>query len=192
MDSDRVPCQFKNLNLNAKAASKIYKNIKTKLDLHKPFKTYPLEPDDIEQTSAYDRKVAYFIRLHLRDILTSDHRHVWFHIQTKSLDEIEERSQLLRRVDADIQVTYSFGAMLSCDTFVGHTNDRRLAKIFIPRTFRRAIRLETSAYSMSIHFKNIDPQILINHSTSDNAVRVIFMLKAPPIITLKDKQRTNR
>ncbi|CAF4326015.1 unnamed protein product, partial [Rotaria sp. Silwood2] len=151
-EDDRVPCQFKNLQLNPKAARTIYNNINAKLALTKKIRTIPLEQSDIEQTSSYDRKLAYFIRFHLPDILTSDHRQIWFNIQTKALDDIEDRSQVLKEISDEIRVVYSFGTMLSCDTFIGHTNERSIANIFV-ENFPKAIKLETTTCFLAIKFK---------------------------------------
>jgi hypothetical protein len=190
IDGDQVPCEFKNLQLNSNASRMIYKNINAKLALQKGSQRYSLEQHDIEQISSYDRKLAYFIRLHLRDILTSDHRHVWFNIQTKSLDDIEDRTQILKKNTEDIQVIYNFGSMLSYDTFIGHTEDRSLARIYVPK-FGKTIKLETITHCLKIQFKNIDSQILINHLTKDNSIHIIFMLKSSPIIEQK-KEKMNR
>ncbi|CAF4120129.1 unnamed protein product [Rotaria sp. Silwood2] len=185
MEGDRVPCQFKNLQSNSNAARMIYKNIKAKLALTKTTQKVSLEQSDIEQTSSYDRKLAYFIRFHLRDILTSDHRQVWFNIQTKAFDDIEDRTQILKEIPDEIRVVYSFGAMLSCDTFIGHTDERTLANIYVPK-YPKAIKLETATYFLTIQFKNIDSQILINHSANDNSIQIIFMLKSSPIIEKRE------
>ncbi|CAF1493487.1 unnamed protein product [Rotaria sordida] len=187
-EDDRVPCHFKNLQLNPKAARTIYNNINAKLALTKSIRTIPLEQSDIEQTSSYDRKLAYFIRFHLCDILTSDHRQIWLNIQTKALDDIEDRSQILKEIRDEIRVVYSFGAMLSCDTFIGHTDERNLANIYVQK-FPKAIKLETTTYFLTIRFKNIDPQILINHSTNDNSIQIIFMLKSSPIVEKKEGKK---
>jgi hypothetical protein len=168
----------------------IYKNINAKLALQKGSQKYSLEQSDLEHISSYDRKLAYFIRLHLRDILTSDHRHVWFNIQTKSLDDIEDRTQILRKVTEDIPMIYSFGSMLSYDTFMSHTDDRSLARIYLPK-FGKAIKLETATHCLTMQFQNLDSQILVNHSTSDNSVQIIFMLKSTPIIE-QQKGKSNR
>ncbi|CAF3987268.1 unnamed protein product [Rotaria sordida] len=189
-EDDRVPCHFKNLQLNPKAARTIYNNINAKLALTKSIRTIPLEQSDIEQTSSYDRKLAYFIRFHLCDILTSDHRQIWLNIQTKALDDIEDRSQILKEIRDEIRVVYSFGAMLSCDTFIGHTDERNLANIYVQK-FPKAIKLETTTYFLTIRFKNIDPQILINHSTNDNSIQIIFMLKSSPIVEKKEGKKCN-
>ncbi|CAF3533663.1 unnamed protein product [Rotaria sp. Silwood1] len=133
MEGDQVPCQFKNLKLNPNAARRIYNNINAKLTLTKMNQRIRLEQSDIEQTSSYDRKLAYFIRFHLRDILTSDHRQIWFNIQTKALDDIEDRNQILKEIPDEIRVVYSFGVMLSYDTFIGHTDERTLANIYVQK-----------------------------------------------------------
>jgi hypothetical protein len=187
LDGDRVPCEFKNLQLNPNAVRMIYKNINAKLALQRGSQKNSLEQHDIEQISSYDRKLAYFIRSHLRDILTSDHHQVWFNIQTKSYDDIEDRTQILKKITEEIQVIYSFGSMLSYDTFIGHTEDRSLARICVLK-FAKAIKLETTTNCLTIQFKNIDSQILINHLTNDNSVQIIFMLKSSPII----KQRKGK
>ncbi|CAF4780552.1 unnamed protein product [Rotaria sp. Silwood1] len=181
MEGDQVPCQFKNLKLNPNAARRIYNNINAKLTLTKMNQRIRLEQSDIEQTSSYDRKLAYFIRFHLRDILTSDHRQIWFNIQTKALDDIEDRNQILKEIPDEIRVVYSFGVMLSYDTFIGHTDERTLANIYVQK-YPKAIKLETATYFLTIQFKDIDSQILINHSTNDNSIQIIFMLKSSPII----------
>ncbi|CAF3313037.1 unnamed protein product [Rotaria socialis] len=188
MDGDQVPCQFKNLQLKPNAACRIYENIRAKLVSAKTNKNVPLEKSDIEQTSSYDRKLAYFIRFHLRDILTSDYRQVWFNIQTKALEDIEDRTQIIKQTSDDIVVVYSLGAMLSYDVFTGHINERTLANIYVQK-FPKAIKLETATYHLTVHFKNIDSQILINHSTSDNSIQVIFMLKAPPTFVRKGETK---
>jgi hypothetical protein len=126
----------------------------------------------------------------LRDILTSDHRQVWFNIQTKSLDDIEDRTQILKKVPDEIHVVYSFGSMLSHDTFIGHTEDRSLARIYVPK-FAKAIKLETTTQCLTIQFRNIDSQILINHLTDDHSVQIVFMLKSTPIIG-EGKRKPNR
>ena len=186
MSDDQVPCEFKNLDLTKNAVEMIYKNLKTKLTTQGLLQKYQRGKCDFEETCNADRRYAYFVRTNLRVILKSDHRSVWFRIQTKSLDEIEDRSQLLRRIEDNIQVTSCFGSMLSCDTFIRHTDDRRSATISISKSFRRAIRLDTSAYSITLNYRNIDSQILINHLTQDNSVQVIFMLKAVPSIHWRD------
>jgi len=180
-EGDRVPCQFKNLELNSNAVRMICKNINTKLRSQKDIQNSLLEQSDVEQTSSYDRKLAYFIRFHLRDILTSDHRQIWFNIQTKSLDDIEDRSQILKKIPEEITVVYSFGSMLSCETFIGHFNERSLARIQVQK-YPKAIKLETATHDLTIKLSNIDSQILINHSTNDNSIQIIFMLKSSPII----------
>jgi hypothetical protein len=166
----------------------IYKNIIAKLASQRVSQRYSLEQSDLEHISSYDRKLAYFIRFHLRDILTSDHRHVWFNIQTKSLDDIEPRNQILRKVTEDIQVIYSFGSMLSYDTFISHTDDRSLARICLLK-HDKAIKLETTAHCLTMQFQNLNSQILVNHSTNDNSVQIIFMLKSTPII---EQRKLNR
>ena len=166
----------------------IYKNIRDKLASERGSKRYSLEQSDLEHISSYDRKLAYFIRFHLRDILTSDHRHVWFNIQTKSLDDIESRAHMLRNDTEDINVVYSFGSMLSYDTFISHTNDRSLARIHLLK-HNKAIKLETATHCLTMQFHNLDSQILVNHSTNDNSVQVIFMLKSTPII---EQRKFNR
>jgi len=181
IDGDQVPCEFKNLQLNSNASRMIYKNINAKLALQKGSQRYSLEQHDIEQISSYDRKLAYLIRFHLRDILTSDHRQVWFNIQTKSLDDIEDRSQILKKIPEEITVVYSFGSMLSYETFIGHFNERSLARIQVQK-YPKAIKLETATHDLTIQLRNIDSQILINHSTNDNSIQIIFMLKSSPII----------
>ncbi|CAF0876837.1 unnamed protein product [Adineta steineri] len=165
----------------------IWKNINDKLRFQRELNRNSFEQSDVEQTSSYERKMAYFIRFHLRDILTSDHRHVWFNIQTKSLDDIQDRSQILMKVPDEIPVVYSFGSMLSYDTFMGHFNDRPLARIYVQK-FPKAINLETTTHNFIIHLKNIDPQILINHSTNDNSIQMIFQLQASPIIKQRNEQ----
>jgi len=180
-EGDRVPCQFKNLESNSNAVRMICKNVNAKLKLQKDIQNSSLEQSDVEQTSSYDRKLAYFIRFHLRDILTSDHRQVWFNIQTKSLDDIEDRSQILKKIPEEITVVYSFGSMLSYETFIGHFNERSLARIQVQK-YPKAIKLETATHDLTIQLRNIDSQILINHSTNDNSIQIIFMLKSSPII----------
>lgn len=190
MDYDQVPCEFKKLHLNSNASRMIYKNLNAKLALQRGSQRNSVEKYQIEQISSYDRKLAYFIRLHLRDILTSDHYQVWFNIQTKSIDDIENRSPILKKNTDDIQVVYSFGSMLSYDTFIGHTNDRSLAHIYVSR-YGKAIKLETATHSLTMQFRNIDSQILVNHLTKDNSIQIIFMLKALPTIEQR-KGQTNR
>jgi len=168
----------------------IYKNINAKLALQKGSQRHSLEQSDLEHISSYDRKLAYLIRFHLRDILTSDHRQVWFNIQTKALDDIEDRTQILRKVTEDTQVIYSFGSMLSYEIFIGHTDNRSLARIYLSK-FERAIKLETTTHCLTMQFKNLDSQILVNHSTNDNSVQIIFMLKSTPIIAQR-KGKANR
>jgi hypothetical protein len=181
VEGDLVPCQFKNLPTNPNAVRMIWKNINAKLALQKAIQRDALEQFHIEQISSYDRKFAYFIRFHLRDILTSDHRQVWFTIQTKSIDDIEDRTQILKKIPEEIHIVYSFGSMLSYDTFIGHVNERSLARIYIPK-FGKAIKLESKTRCLTIPFKSIDSQILINHATNDNSIQIIFMLKSPPIV----------
>jgi hypothetical protein len=159
----------------------ICKNINAKLALQRAIQITLFEQSDMEQPSSYDRKLAYFIRSHMRDILTSDHRQVWFNIQTKSLDEIEDRTQIFKKSQEDISVVYSLGSMLSYDTFIGHIDERSLARIYISK-FGKSIKLETKARCLTIQFRSIDSQILINHSTNDNSIQIVFMLKSPPIV----------
>ena len=180
-DDDQVPCEFKNLHVNPHAVRTIWKNLKAKLASQRGFARYSLTESDLERISSYERKLAYLIRRHLRDILTSDHRHVWFNIQTKSLDDIEDRAQMFHKPAEDIQAVYSFGSMLRPDTFISHTDDRSLARISLAK-FGKAMKLETTTHCLTMPFRNLDSQILVNHSTSDNSVQIIFMLKSPPII----------
>ena len=179
---NRVPCQFKNLSLGSNAARMICKNLNAKLSFKRMAPTHPFQPSDIEQTSNYDRSTAYFIRFYLRDILTSDHRHVWFSIQTKPLDHLENRKHSIRQSNpSDICVAYSFGAMLNYNTFVEHTDERPLGRISVQKA-ARSIKLQTSTQCFTMFLEDVDRQILINLSTGDESVHVVFMLKASPSI----------
>lgn len=142
----------------------------------------PFQVSEIEQFSSYDRSVAYFIRYHLRDIVTSDHPYVWFYIQTKPLDAVENRKHSLRKADIkEIHVDYSFGSMLNYGTFIEHTQERAMARIFIQKS-ARAMKLQTGNFTFTVPLENMDRQILVRNTTDDESIKVIFMLKAPPII----------
>ncbi|CAF1358870.1 unnamed protein product [Adineta ricciae] len=184
VDGDCVPCQFKNLELKPNASRMIWKNINDKLRSSRVSQRELFELSEIEQLSSFERKIAYFIRFHLRDILTTDHRHVWFYIQTKSIDEIEDHSQIFKTTPDEINVVYSFGSLLSHDTFMGHFNHRSLARIQVMK-FPKAIMLDTTTHRLTVPIKYIHPQVLINHKTNDNSIQIIFMLKAAPIVEEK-------
>ena len=180
-EGHRVPCQFKNVSTSPNAARTICKNLNAKLTFKKIASTHPFQPSDIEQISSYDRSIAYFIRFYLRDILTSDHRHIWFHIQTKPLDHLENRKQTIRKpASGDICVAYSFGSMFNYSTFIEHTDERPLGRIHVQKS-ARSIKLQTNTLLLTLLLEDIDRQLLINHSTEDESVNVIFMLKASPM-----------
>jgi hypothetical protein len=181
-EGHRVPCQFKNLSASPNAARMICKNLNAKLAFKKISFNPPFQPSDVEQVSSYDRSIAYFIRFYLRDILTSDHLHVWFSIQTKPLDHLENRKQTVRKpAPDDICAAYSFGAMLNHSTFIEHTDERHLGRINVHKT-ARAIKIHTNTHCFTMPFEDVDGQILINHLTGDASVHVVFMLKASPSI----------
>jgi hypothetical protein len=193
MSTVKVLCCFKNLKVHPNGPKILARN------LNKVLNTTNF--DIIEAQGTINDKCelecsqeeADYIRLHLADLVTSDHRSIWFTYRTKPSDyssEINKFNSSKNRTQKSWTALYNLGAMISYDKFIGHILDNRCpAWIKVYRDTRgrpKSIILEIqyTKYRMIFDLSILHTDILVKYGQENNnePIQIVFMLKGLPQI----------
>jgi len=193
MATEKVLCCFKNLKVDPNGPKILARN------LNKVLNTTTF--DIVETQGANNDKCelectkeeADYIRLHLADLVTSDHRSIWFTYQTKPSDYPLENNKInfsKNQTPKSWTTLYNFGSMISYDKFIGHILDNRCPawiKVYKDTRGRpKSIILERqyTKYRMIFDLNIFDTDILVNYGQENNngPVQIVFMLKGLPHI----------
>jgi len=193
MATEKVLCCFKNLKVDPNGPKILARN------LNKVLNTTTF--DIVETQGANNDKCelectkeeADYIRLHLADLVTSDHRSIWFTYQTKPNDYPLENNKInfsKNQTPKSWTTLYNFGSMISYDKFIGHILDNRCPawiKVYKDTRGRpKSIILERqyTKYRMIFDLNIFDTDILVNYGQENNngPVQIVFMLKGLPHI----------
>lgn len=198
MSTGKVLCCFKNLKVNPNGPKILARN------LNKSLNTTTF--DILEKQGSIDDKCeldcsqdeADYIRLNLSDLVTSDHRSIWFTYRPRPGDCISENNKLnssKNQTQKSCTVLYNMGSMISYDTFIGHILDNRCPasiKVYKDKRGRpKSVVLEKryTNYRMIFNLSILHTNILVNYgqANSTGPVQIVFMLKGLPHI----EQRLN-
>jgi hypothetical protein len=136
---------------------------------------------------------ADYIRLHLADLVTSDHRSIWFTYRTKPSDYSSEYNKLnssKHQTQKSWTALHNFGSMSSYDQFIGHILDNRCpAFIKVSKDTRgrpKSIILDRryTKYRMIFDLNIFHTDILVKYGQENNnePIQIVFMLKGLPQI----------
>lgn len=186
-----VHCSFKNV-FTRNVAQIVGDNIHRILTIGH-FKTNDMvkqAPSTFEFTCK--REEANRIRNGLHDITTDTHSHVWFSMQREPFHSLGNRRSMLDTVPAKTDhypVSFHFGAMYSCDTFNGHSEEHpSVHEISIKRWHSEPeallIKTKDKSRQIFIPIKWIQKQILVR---TKHRPSVVLMLKH----SVKMKRTTN-
>ena len=192
MSTDRVVCCFKNLEVYPYGSKILARN------LNKLLKTTKFA--DLEQLRFSDDKYkfectsvdALCIQENLADLLTTEHRAIWFTYPTVPPKKPSGLLQMILTgwTEESWTVIFNLGAMSSYDTFTGHIpNNQYPASIKIEKDTRgraKSIILEKKLNSHKLRFAldSLHRDILFQCGQQNDidSFQVIFMLKGLPQI----------
>lgn len=195
MSTERVLCCFKNLKVHPNGPKILARNLNKILSAT----TF----DIIEKQGAIDdqcelecsQEEANYIRLHLSDLVTSEHRSIWFTYRTTTTtnDNISEHNQFdtsKNYSQKSWKAIYNLGSMFSYDKFIGHILSNRCpvyVKVYKDTRGRlKSVILERqyTEYRMIFDLNLFHTDILIKYGQEDNneSIQIIFMLKGLPQI----------
>jgi hypothetical protein len=193
MTTEKVLCCFKNLKVHPNGPKILARNLNkllntTTFDI---IEAQGVINDQCELDCT--KEEADYIRLHLADLVTSNHRSIWFTYRTKASDYPLENNKFnspKSQTQKSWTTLYNFGSMISYDIFIGHILDNRypsLIKINKDRRGRpKSIILERryTKHRMIFDLNIFHTDILVNYGQENNhgPVQIVFMLQGLPHI----------
>ncbi|UJR27363.1 hypothetical protein I4U23_008655 [Adineta vaga] len=196
MSTEKVLCCFKNLTIDRNGSTILARNLNNLLNTT----TFDILEKHGSNNSTCElectRDEVDFIQRHLGELVTRDHRSIWFTYKAKPTDEPSEnnRNYFPRPLPhKSWTALYNFGAMLSYDIFIDHIkNNRSPVSIKIDRDIRgrpKSLILQTkhTEYRMIFDFNSFHTDILVKYGEEkkNESVQIVFMLQGLPEIQRK-------
>ncbi|CAF0780750.1 unnamed protein product [Adineta steineri] len=196
MSTEKVLCCFKNLNVDSRGSNILVKNLNNSFNTN----TFDIIETQEENNGKCELECnlneADFIKCHLADLVTSDHRSIWFTYKAKPSDEstqINKSKFSYTQTQKSWTALYNFGSMKSCDTFMSHIHDNRspvcvkIGKDTRGRPKSIVLEKQYSKYRMIFDFNMLHVDILVKYGQQEKneSIQIVFMLKASPEIKQK-------
>ena len=191
MSSDQVLCIFKNLSVYPDGSRILARNLNFYFKTNDFIGLQQLDSKNDTYEITRSQSEAIWIRSNLADILTTQHRSIWFSYEP--VFNLYSNNSSIRTsasnavTDSGWTVICNFGTMVSYDTFQSHYDDPhsfRLEIQYIQRRCQSMISLinKSSRIRMNISFNSVQSDILIKlvNDERDERVSVILMLTNPP------------
>ncbi|CAF0834675.1 unnamed protein product [Adineta steineri] len=196
MSTEKVLCCFKNLNVDSRGSNILVKNLNNSFNTNTFDIIGTQEANDSKCELGCDLDEAQFIMRHLADLVTSNHRSIWFTYKTRPSDESTEINKFKfshTQTQKSWTALYNFGSMISYDTFISHIHNNRspvwvnIGKDTRGRPKSIVLQEKYSKYRMIFDFRMLHTDILVKYGQEEKneSIQIVFMLKVSPEIKQK-------